>query len=120
MSNIYVVTTLHIRKPSAWLGSDVLKLSDCIVRSRAVGWFHSFWEAEDVVVNNRGDIYECGHYNHCVIEEMIPGIYQPVVQAKWFRWGSWFDRGEKKEKKEGYVVVPKPGGLKGASNFSIG
>jgi len=98
MDKIYLITTVHIGDPIWQWG-----------RQRTVGWFPTLKRAEEVVVNNEGDIYEAGHYNHCVIEEVVSGLYPHVTRKEWFQW-----------KKEGYVIIPKPKGLGNSTNVGIG
>lgn len=96
MDEIYLVTTIHI-------GDLIWQWG----RKRTVGWFPTFERAKEVVVNNDGDIYECGHYNHCVIEEVVPGLYPHITRKEWFKW-----------KNGGYVVI-KPDKIR-VGNIGIG
>ena len=106
MDKIYTVTTLYVWSPGRCLNVELPKR---IVRDRLVGWFPTLGRAEEVVVNNEGDIYECGYYNYCIIEEVLPGLYPHVSREEWFEW-----------KKEGYILIPKPEWLKDSINFGIG
>lgn len=106
MDKIYTVTTLYVWSPGKRLN---IELPERIVRSRLVGWFPTLERAEEVVVNNEGDIYEHGYYNYCVIEEVFPGLYPHVGREEWFKGG-----------KGGYVLTAKPGWLKNSMNFGIG
>ena len=79
MNSIYVVTSIHVED------------SACVVtRKRTVGWLPTLAEAILVVTDNEGDIYEAGHYNHCVIEEVWAGLYPSIGRKEgqewWFKW----------------------------------
>ena len=103
---IYVVTTLYVWIPDRCLS---VALPKRVVRNRSVGWFPTLDRAEEVVMNNEGDIYECGYYNYCVIEKVSPGLYPDVSREEWFEW-----------KNGGYTLIPKPDWLKDSLNFGIG
>lgn len=106
MDKIYTVTTLYIQSPGRCLN---VELPDRIARSRLVAWFPKPGRAREVVMGNEGDIYECGHYNYCVIEEVQPGLYPHVDREFWFQW-----------RDKGYVQISKPKWLKNSINFGIG
>ena len=123
MDKIYLITTVHIGDPTYQHG--IL----CIVRRRTVGWFPTLKRAEEVVVNNEGDIYEAGHYDHCVIEEVVPGLYPHVTRKEWFRWkegeciimprwkeGKYIITPRWKEGK--YIITPRPDKIR-AGNIGI-
>lgn len=98
MDNIYILTTVHI---SALY----------ITRKRTVGWFPTFLKAREIVVNNEGDIYEAGHYNHCVIEEVPSGLYPQIPNTDnegWFAWSSVDEQ---------YVLVSKPKEIENLHNL---
>jgi len=58
------------------------------VGSRAVGYFNTFKEAEDALVNNIMDINECGYYPFAVIEPTTPGFYTIPREEFWYRWNN--------------------------------
>jgi len=93
MDKIYVITTIEI--PSKF-------------SSHAVGWYHSFEDAEKAVLENMSGIDEC-LYDYVVIEEISQGTYCLATQESWYEW---IDR--KYQKSE------KPKGLKGIISFGIG
>ena len=80
--------------------------------SRAVGYYETFEEAEDVVINNILDICEEGYYHYAVIEEVEPGIYTIPRTEIWYRW----DR-----EKGQYINLPeKPERFKQVAAWSLG
>lgn len=72
---------------------------------RTFGFYHTFEEAEDVLLNNKGDIHEMDYSIAC-ITEMKPGLYtnrQKGTKGKtWYLWcsdsgewdDSWTDEGQ--------------------------
>jgi len=103
MKKIYLLTTVHIGDP-IWQWGQL-----CIERKRSVGWFSSYSDAEEIVRKNIGDIYEAGHYDHCVIEELYYGLYPTVIKERWFEWLNGR-----------YQQIKKPLGLEKVTNFGIG
>jgi hypothetical protein len=103
MDKIYLVTTVHIEYPVC----RSHRFDPNIIRNRSVGWFPTLERAEEVVVSNEGDIYEAGHYNHCVIEEVVPGLYPHITREEWFKW----EEGK-------YVITPRPDKIR-AGNIGI-
>lgn len=101
MDKIYVISSIHVED------------SGCVTRKRTVSWFPTLAEAVEVVTNNEGDIYEAGHYDHCVIEEVRPGLYPSIdrreCQEWWFKW-ECID-------KDRYTLIDKPDVLKDMINF---
>jgi hypothetical protein len=107
MDPIYLVTTVHIGDPVCQNDFLVLK------RKRRVGWYPTFEEAVRAVTSNVCDIYEMGHYDHCFIEEVEPGVY-PICEHIWFfKWEGDFETGR-------YLPVDRPEGLESIVNFGIG
>jgi hypothetical protein len=102
MDSIHVITSIHI-------GGTVQKLL-CVTRKRTVGWFPTLARAVEAVTNNEGDLYEAGHYDHCVIEEVQVGLYPSIgrkeYQERWFKW-----------KLDRYILIDKPNVLKDIHNF---
>jgi hypothetical protein len=74
MKYIYTITTIKNPMVGSYLGS------------RCVGWFPTFKQAEEAVVENQQDIYELGHYPYCVIEKVGFGIYFLDREEYWYRW----------------------------------
>jgi len=78
--------------------------------SRIVGWFDTYEEAEQTVIDNVGDIQEC-NFRFCVIEEIIGNrVYPcPPLIEQWYKWH------------EGcYKRIDKPERYKRVVNFGIG
>ena len=105
MKSIFLITTIHIGGPILQYG--LLHIS----RKRRVGWFLNIVRAKIVVTFNEGDIYENGNYDHCVIEEVISGLYPHINTEYWYKWSH-------EEKK--YILTFKPKGLERIVNFGIG
>jgi len=105
MKSIFLITTIHIGDPIWQYG--VLHIG----RRRCVGWFPNITRAKAVVTHNEGDIYENGHYDHCIIEEIVSGLYPHINTEYWYKW----DNEEKQ-----YVLASKPKGLERVVNFGIG
>ena len=102
MKSIFLITTVH----AGWR-YGVLNIE----RRRCVGWFPNITRAKTVVTRNEGDIHENGHYDHCIIEEIVSGLYPHVNIEHWYKW----DNEEKQ-----YVLASKPKGLERVVNFGIG
>ena len=83
MERIFIVTTLHSKKTR---------------RRRTWGWFEDYETARLRIMENKGDIYECGFYNLAVIEELSEGIVLRANNQDWFSVEYDLDLGE-------YVVV---------------
>jgi len=79
-----------------------------IVRQRTIGFFENREQAEAIIDDNIGDIYEAGYYDYVVLEELKPGIYSPVIWEQWYKW------------ENGYEKIPKPGMLHHYINFAMG
>ena len=82
-------------------------------RGRSVGWYEDLEGAKKAVENIACDIYDAGHYDHCIIEEMLPGLYACAPKEWWYRWEGDVERG-------GYKPTTKPKGLENIVNFGIG
>jgi hypothetical protein len=57
------------------------------VGNRCWGWFTDFARAEDSVLNNRTDMFECGYYRWAVIEESFEGLLDGCNKTQ--RW--WYE-----------------------------
>ena len=93
MKRIYTVTTIRD-----------LEGGGC----RVIGYFFRRYGAVDAVLENAGDMYECGHYPYAVIEGVCEGIH-PHTTEVWFMWD-----------KDGYKEIPKPDKVKNICNWGIG
>jgi hypothetical protein len=96
---IFVVTTMQIKDEN--LNSN--KFFDN--KSRSVGWFNLFKDAEYCVINNACDIYECGTYNYVVIEECTEGFYCCTQKETWYIWNKEIKKYERCEKPPCYKCV---------------
>jgi len=83
MEAIYTITTLK---------NDGLT-------ARCIGYYLEEKIAIGEVLNNSGDMCECGYYKYCVIERIEPGIYFIPRDEVWFEWNyekeEYFRRNEK-------------------------
>jgi hypothetical protein len=70
MDKIYTLTVINCKE-------DVIK------DQRTCGWFKTFEEADEIVIDNQGDIFEV-YYNYAVIEEYQPGFYFSAPQIQWY------------------------------------
>lgn len=75
---------------------------------RCVGFYPTFFEAENAVMENFNDIHD-NMYQFVIIEEISPGIKQLDTRRSLYQWD-----GNK------YVNIPFPIILKQLSNFGIG
>lgn len=55
--------------------------------TRCVGYFKTFEEAENIILNNVGDINET-IYDYAVIENIPEGLYQYDQNASWYKWNN--------------------------------
>ena len=111
---VWFVVTLFLKQ-----GSDG-RFS--VVRDRAPGFFFTEEEAVECITKNRGDIYECGYYNHALVQPMKAGLYYHLYrQNRWFR-AEWSSRDAHPER-ESYVVTElsePPKGLERICGFVVG
>lgn len=102
IQKIFCINVFYFSKPGIW------------ERSRCWGWFPTFKEAEQCIMENWCDIYEYGYYNVALIEEVpagVPGI--PPVE----HWYAVDFDGENDK----YVIekIDKPEKLSGIRCFSF-
>lgn len=57
-------------------------------QNRCVGYFKSFDDAKRIILNNIGDIYECGYYPYAMIEKIEEGLYSNSRIVTFFKWSS--------------------------------
>ena len=69
---MYFVTTINVE-------------NDEIKESRCIGYFDTYEEAENIVLNNMFDIHEL-LYNYALIEAIPSGAYQYDENPHWFIW----------------------------------
>lgn len=68
--------------------------------SRCVGYYHSYIEAYQTVIENELDIHETSN-RHVVIEKVREGLYPETVEEAWFTWiDGKYEETEKPEKFE--------------------
>lgn len=78
--------------------------------SRAPGFYYTFEDAEETVINNYGDIYEfC--YNYASIHEIKPGLYPHYEMRKFYKYN---------ELTEKYEPIEEPTFLKHYGICAIG
>lgn len=85
---------------------------------RTVGYFLDKSFAEETVLNNYGDIYEHGHYNLAVIEEVPEGLYQYDIEPDWY--SVEFGRDEDSQARYTVRKIDTPDFAKNLVGFSIG
>ncbi len=62
-----------------------LDIQKCkIVRSKISAWFSDFNDAEQVILNNYGDIFEDNYYNIALIEKVNKGLYPESTCVSWY------------------------------------
>ena len=96
--SMFFVTTLYVDKNGE------------LCTSRCVGYFETYEEAKDVVLNNILDIFE-RLYNYAVIEEVSPGLYELDLNPHWFKISDDYDS---------YHEIEKPKFAEHIVGFGIG
>ena len=76
---IYTIYVAHI------LDDGSFKRDHGATRERTWGWFAELPVAEDFMLNNMTDIFECGYYNVGLIEEFPQGVLVATTRRWWFR-----------------------------------
>jgi hypothetical protein len=79
--------------------------------NRAVGYYTTFEEADEIVRENVMDINESGYYFYAVIEELMPGIYMYPRKELWYKWS---------RDKEAYEACDKPERFQQVVGWSLG
>ncbi len=106
METIFVISVINYEK-------------DRIKDDRTWGWFHTFKDAENIVLNNSGDIFEV-YYNYAVIEEVEPGFYHVNKVRGWYK-ADYENR--MKDRPNSPTVIKckrKPNFAKSTCNFTMG
>jgi len=80
-------------------------------KDRCVGWFPNKEDATEVIVENHGDINECGYYPYALIESVKPGLYNCDREEIWFKWD---------DDKNQYIKCDKPDNFKNSICYSMG
>jgi len=89
-------------------------------RSRMFGYFFKEETARQAVLENWLDMYECGYYDHVVVERMPPGIHPFSHEVQWYRWDTalgWYELGKTPGS---WQPAEKPAGLENTVNFCFG
>ena len=87
-----------------------------VKRQRTWGWYFQRDAADVDVMNNATDMFECGYYNMCVIEEYTEGIMTLAINRWWYK--ATFHVGPGNE-----TTVERVGGpewAEGSINFGMG
>lgn len=74
------------------------------------GYFKSFSEAEDVVINNKTDLWETC-FEYIVIEEIPEGLYQSPLLVSWYKYNKELNK---------YERVNQPKFASHLSGFALG
>lgn len=82
---------------------------------RTIGWFETREEAEDLILRNAGDMFECGFHNTAVIEEISSGVYAIAQQISWYH--ATYTAGVNDPD---VVRIEQPDWAKHICNFSMG
>lgn len=104
---VYFISTYRDIKP------DKLGYVDNGGADRVVGYFFSFEEAEEAVLNNWGDLYEDGYYEYAVIEGLEDGLYSVDLHPQFYKWEGDKETG-------GYKKIERPEFTKRFTGFTIG
>ena len=107
---IYTITTMKFGWFTMIRGKNKGKKIYKILDERVVGWFETKEMAIAEVLNNSGDIYECGSYPTAVVEEIPMGLYVYSEKSWWFHW----------RRKIGYKPSRKPKSYKRVFGFAMG
>jgi len=86
--------------------------NDRTVSSYNVGWYNNFALAEDVILNNKGDIFE-HYYNYALIELVKEGHAKCEVLA-------WYVPNWINDRCLSATRIPTPEVFKNIINFSMG
>lgn len=81
---MYFITTLFLERIEQNSTEETPIFNYNEKRSRCIGYYNNYDSALEVVQNNLCDIYEWGHYNFVVIEEVKEGVYQYDDHPIWF------------------------------------
>ena len=68
---------------------------------RPVGFFNNYTDAEERVLNNTLDIFECGYYKYAAIVEVETGLYPSQKEVQWFEY-------VRKEETYNIIKIEKP------------
>ena len=78
---------------------------------RTVGYFESFEEAEERVVDNVCDLYEDGYWPYAIIENIEPGLYNICERPIFYKFN---------KEKEQFEKIDFPEELQMFRGFTIG
>ena len=100
MSKIYTITSISLSEKGE------------MTHDRCWGFFFDFNDAEQAVLSNDGDLYECS-YNFVVIEEISEGIMSFSDRGEtWYAWDS--------DKESFTKINKKPHCIKNVICFGMG
>lgn len=88
----------------------VITMQDKGMSPRCVGYFETFQEAENIILNNVCDIFEY-YYDYVIIENIKPGLYQYDQKPSWYKWNDTNDC---------YELINKPEFANGFYGWGIG
>lgn len=109
MTPLYAVTVMDIR--------NIRRGTSSIPDTRCVGIFLDFETAEEHVLNNYADVSDGGTNEYAVIEEVYPGQFYPLCEAKqWYI----YDPEPSKDDEPLYFRTEAPEWAKGICNWGIG
>ena len=80
-------------------------------RSRTFGFYNTFNEAYEAVMENRGNMVEC-LYSYLVMEYIEPGIHPMVHVEEWFKYEDFT--------KKWVLLSKKPKEYEGIINWALG
>lgn len=106
ISPIYTITTIEKLKPD---DRYYCQQGD----TRCVGFYYDMESAEEAVIENRCDIFEC-LYDYAVIEQTPQGVYG-TSSSEYKRWFYKYDHDNNK-----YVPIEEPECVKHIYGFGIG
>lgn len=86
-----------------------------IDRQRTWGWYSKFEDAQDAVLSNATDMFECNYYNIALIEEVPEGILALAEKRWWFKATY---NGE--EFNPAVAAIEPPEWAEGIVNYSMG
>lgn len=112
MNKIYVIWVVQLNEEGLNINRHTIQ--------RTWGWFSKFEDAEDIVLNNKGDIFEF-YYNYACIEEVEEGLYTSHKVIGWYQ-ANYIDSDKNvfKMELENVEKVEAPKYANGMANFSMG
>ncbi len=81
-----------------WFITSVSSDPDIQPHKRTFGFYDTYNQTHETVVNNRGNLQEC-LYDYLVIEYMEPGIHPLAYVEEWWEWNTQLHRWDKLQNK---------------------